>query len=337
MDVSLSVKNTFVYASFEDTDSAGLRRSSSCPSLGVANATPRVDVNSKDVVSPLTSPDSDLTLNRLGTWADVDSDLDEQEPSSGLSLVGLSGFSLTGEVYDPPKVDEKSHAAQETILVQTHESTRTPLCSKASAFSPLIGSSDPHVPFVPISPLNSKASAFVPRSSQVVSMPVQATESPHAPVPGTPSQAFTGSPNITTAMLRNLPCGFTRSILLEILDHEGFTGIYDFVYVPIDFKRGLCKGYAFVNVTSAEHLQRLVEVFDGYYQWPYCSSSKVCQATLSHTQGLRANIERYRNSPVMGDEIPDTFKPALFMGKRELPFPEPTRALPPVSQKIRIQ
>mmetsp|Transcript_71285 Transcript_71285/g.189112 ORF Transcript_71285/g.189112 Transcript_71285/m.189112 type:complete len:135 (+) Transcript_71285:3-407(+) len=134
-------------------------------------------------------------------------------------------------------------------------------------------------------------------------------------------------------MLRNLPCDFTRSDLLDILDREGFAGLYDFVYVPIDFKRGLCKGYSFVNMVAVEHLQRLVEVFDGYNRWSR-SSTKVCQASMSHTQGLTANIERYQNSPVMCDAVPDIFKPALFVGKRQVPFPAPTRTLPQVALNL---
>jgi len=55
------------------------------------------------------------------------------------------------------------------------------------------------------------------------------------------------------------------------------------------------------------------------------------------TQGLRANIERFRNNPVMSDAVPDMFKPALYVGKREVPFPGPTRALAQVSQKSRSQ
>jgi hypothetical protein len=267
-------------------------------------------------------------LSRLGSWADVDSNFDEQEPPAVLSLEGLVGFGFTGEVHDPPNADEKSPVAQEPVLVQTPGRQRTPLSSKASAFNPFIGSSALHVPLAPASPLSGAASAFVPRSSQ-------ATESPDPSVPGTPSQTFTGSPSITTAMLRNLPCGLTRTGLLEILDNEGFTGIYDLVYVPIDFKRELCKGYAFVNLRAAEHLQRLIEVFDGYNQWPHCASSKVCQASLSHTQGLKANIERYRNSPVMGETVPDIFKPALFVGNQQIPFPAPTRTLPLVSEKLK--
>ncbi|CAK0806402.1 unnamed protein product [Prorocentrum cordatum] len=180
---------------------------------------------------------------------------------------------------------------------------------------------------------SSRASAFVPRSSQVARAPAWAVESEGGPVLGAPSQALAQSPAVTTAMLRNLPCDFTRSDLLDILDREGFAGAdgYDFVYVPIDFKRKLCKGYSFVNMVAAEHLQRLVKVFNGYNGWSG-SSTKVCQASMSHTQGLTANIERYRNSPVLCDAVPDIFKPALFMGKRQVPFPEPTRKFSQVIQ-----
>jgi len=335
--VSLGVKNTFVDICFVDAYSAGLRRSSSCPSLGVVNASPREDVNSQDDVSASASHDSNMTLSRLGCWADAGSDSDEQEPPSCLSLVGLSGFSFTGEIYNPSKVDEMSPAVRESVLDQTPASTRTPLSSKASAFNPLIDSSAPHVPFVQASSLNSKASAFAPCSSQMVSMPAQATEFPEAPVLGNPSKAFPGPRAVTTVMLRNLPSSFTRNALLYMLDNEGFAGTYDFLYVPFDFHRKLCKGFALVNLISAEHLQRFVEVFEGYSKLSSCSSSKVCQTSQSHTQGLRANIERFQNSPVMSDAVPDMFKPALYVGKREVPFPGPTRALPQVSQKSRSQ
>lgn len=334
--MSLGVKNTFIC--FVDAYSAGLRRSSSCPSLGVVDATPREDVNSKDDVSAFANPYADMTLSQLGCWADADSDSDEQEPSSCLPLVGLSSFSFAGEIYNPSKVDEVSPAARESALDQKPASTRTPLSSKASAFNPLIDSSAPHVPFAPASPLNSKASAFAPCSSQVVSMPAQATEFPDAPVLGTPSMAFPGSRAVTTVMLRNLPCSFTRNELLCMLDNEGFAGIYDFLYIPFDFQRGWCKGFAFVNLISAEHLQRFVEVFEGYSHWATAiGSSKVCQTSPSHTQGLRANIERFRNNPVMSDAVPDMFKPALYVGKREVPFPGPTGALAQASQKSRTR
>ena len=41
----------------------------------------------------------------------------------------------------------------------------------------------------------------------------------------------------TTVMLRNLPNDYTREMLLALLDTQGFANSYDFVYMPIDFKK----------------------------------------------------------------------------------------------------
>ena len=97
----------------------------------------------------------------------------------------------------------------------------------------------------------------------------------------------------------------------------------DFIYVPIDFKRRThlqrCKGYAWVNLITEQHRQHFVKVFDGW-QCGY-SSEKVLEVIASDTQGLEALIARFQNSEVMGDAVPDTYKPALFNGKRQVPFP----------------
>merc|ERR1740130_533132 len=39
----------------------------------------------------------------------------------------------------------------------------------------------------------------------------------------------------TTLMFRNVPNSYSRDMLLELLDQEGFQGCYDFLYLPTDF------------------------------------------------------------------------------------------------------
>eukprot|EP00928_Gymnodinium_smaydae_P011836 TRINITY_DN14329_c1_g2_i1.p1 TRINITY_DN14329_c1_g2~~TRINITY_DN14329_c1_g2_i1.p1 ORF type:complete len:310 (+),score=37.30 TRINITY_DN14329_c1_g2_i1:36-965(+) len=39
----------------------------------------------------------------------------------------------------------------------------------------------------------------------------------------------------TTVMLMNVPCGYTSSKLIFTIDSEGFAGMYDFIYVPVNF------------------------------------------------------------------------------------------------------
>lgn len=129
----------------------------------------------------------------------------------------------------------------------------------------------------------------------------------------------------TTLMFRNLPNDYSRDAFTELLDSEGFAAEYDFVYVPIDFKSANGFGYAFVNMTSHKAACRFMKHFTGFTQWRF-ESSKVAEVTWSSpSQGYDAHVERYRNSPVMHEAVPDEFKPAMFSKGARVEFPAPTK------------
>lgn len=133
----------------------------------------------------------------------------------------------------------------------------------------------------------------------------------------------------TTLMMRNLPNNYTRSMVLMMLDNQGFNGQYDFVYLPVDFGSSANLGYAFVNLVSASVVRRFWKKFDGFSEWDL-PSSKICHVDWSGPhQGLEAHVERYRNSPVMHKCVPDGYKPVLFEAGQRVPFPPPTKALQP--------
>lgn len=54
--------------------------------------------------------------------------------------------------------------------------------------------------------------------------------------PAKPEKKMENVPR-TTVMLRNLPSEYTSSMLLDLLNSEGFNVLYTFVYLPIDFRR----------------------------------------------------------------------------------------------------
>mmetsp|Transcript_56889 Transcript_56889/g.123079 ORF Transcript_56889/g.123079 Transcript_56889/m.123079 type:complete len:341 (-) Transcript_56889:155-1177(-) len=133
----------------------------------------------------------------------------------------------------------------------------------------------------------------------------------------------------TTVMLRNLPDGFSREEVMDILKAEGFGNRVDFIYVPMNFRNKASFGYAFVNLVSPEAAEKCRERFEGFKAWPR-QSEKICEVSWSDMhQGLEAHVDRYRNSPVMHESVPDEFKPAVFANGMRVAFPPATKALRP--------
>jgi RNA recognition motif-containing protein len=132
---------------------------------------------------------------------------------------------------------------------------------------------------------------------------------------------------LTTVMLRNIPNRYTQSMLLEVLIEQGFRGLYDFVYLPMDFRNGVNLGYAFVNLITNEDALNFMLVFQGFSKW-FVDSVKVCEVSWAHPhQGRHQHVERYRNSPVMHPSMPDDYKPMVFKKGMRVPFPPPTKVI----------
>jgi len=131
----------------------------------------------------------------------------------------------------------------------------------------------------------------------------------------------------TTVMLRNLPNNYSRDMLLELLNQQGFAGKYDFLYLPMDFGSTASLGYAFVNLVSAVDVPQFWKTFEGFSEW-VIPTKKHCKISWSHpVQGLQSNLDRYRNSPVMHPDVPDAYKPARFDCGARVQFPPPTKKL----------
>merc|ERR1712046_317515 len=101
----------------------------------------------------------------------------------------------------------------------------------------------------------------------------------------------------------------------------GYSGLYDFMYLPIDFSSSNANGYAFVNFGTPEDAQRFQEHFKGFSKWEV-ESDNICDITWSTVlQGLAAHVDRYRSSPVMHEDAPDEGKPVVFSNGVRAPFP----------------
>jgi len=135
----------------------------------------------------------------------------------------------------------------------------------------------------------------------------------------------------STIMLRNLPAYFSTKSLVDLLEVEGRLGDCDFCYLPVHFKTGNGMGYAFVNV-SAEAKERFVRHFSGFVL-PGADQGQIgCSKLLEvlpafGSQGLQANIDKYRNSPVMHVSVPQEFKPVVLVDGKVAEFPLPTKGV----------
>lgn len=131
----------------------------------------------------------------------------------------------------------------------------------------------------------------------------------------------------TTILVRNIPNSYTRERFISLLNAEGFQSLYDLVYLPIDFTSRSGYGYAFINFVSEQAAQQFRDHFEGFNEWGVFSE-KTCDATgVAAHQGLDANIQRYRNSPMMHESVPDEFRPVIFKDGARIPFPAPTRKI----------
>jgi len=148
--------------------------------------------------------------------------------------------------------------------------------------------------------------------------------------PSNNRMASTPQNDKTTLMFRHLPDDYVVDCFLALLDKEGFEGTYDFAYMPMDFQKQVAVGYAFVNFTSAQVAQCAWCHFDGFDTWDVSGCSKQCEVRWSNAQqGVSANVDRYRNSPVMHESVDDKHKPRLFVHGVRVAFPLPTEKIRP--------
>jgi len=131
----------------------------------------------------------------------------------------------------------------------------------------------------------------------------------------------------TTVMLRNLPQGYGRDMLVDLMNRNGFCACFDFVYIPINFRSQAMFGYAFVNFVDETQALRARGTFEGFKDWGV-ETDKVCEVSWSDMhQGLMAHVNRYRSSPVMHESVPDEYKPAVYSHGRRVAFPAPTKRI----------
>jgi len=135
-----------------------------------------------------------------------------------------------------------------------------------------------------------------------------------------------------TLMLRNIPNKYTQEQLLADLD--SYRKAIDFLYLPTDFKNTCNLGYAFLNFRDGDVAEAFAAAHNGERLPRFPLSPKVLSVQCARVQGVQANIERFRDSSVMGVQV-EAMKPMLFEDGMQIPFPAPSGDLPPLGLRRR--
>jgi hypothetical protein len=125
----------------------------------------------------------------------------------------------------------------------------------------------------------------------------------------------------TSVTIRNLKkC--TRQMLLDLLDRQGFEGLYNLVYLPLYFRNGQNFPYAFVKFVSESAALDFQACTHGYADSVLFGDS-FADVCWSECQGLQAMIEKFQSRRVCHPAVDDEFSPLLFKDGKIVPLPLP--------------
>jgi len=131
-----------------------------------------------------------------------------------------------------------------------------------------------------------------------------------------------------TLMVRNLSQDLTQGELVQQLVLAGYRGLFDFIYMPMNLRGQGNFGYAFVNFKSHTIAVQVISRLQSLELGDPLSSLE-WNAMWSTCQGFAANVDRYRNSPLMHELVPQECKPSVYDGNGDLAsFPKPTKTIP---------
>eukprot|EP00928_Gymnodinium_smaydae_P066283 TRINITY_DN4931_c4_g1_i1.p1 TRINITY_DN4931_c4_g1~~TRINITY_DN4931_c4_g1_i1.p1 ORF type:complete len:384 (+),score=58.94 TRINITY_DN4931_c4_g1_i1:53-1204(+) len=263
---------------------------------------PEMDVDDYFWGVCVSQPEDETTPDLVNAGMDIDDTVSEEKEAYSASAPAYHGLGLTYGAQLPNDNHRVSMGQNRSSLSAAPMSPHEPAQLKTfSAF--------------PIPPLGAQRDLSM--QSHSGNLPAR--------VPCDAKHGETqGEEKRTTVMLMNVPLRYKSSKLMHDFDSEGFAGMYDFIYVPMAAARS-SKGYAFVNWVNPSIAQQFLSAFNGFSRWSI-TSKNVCQTVWAKQhQGLQANIDRYRNSTVLGKTLPDEYKPRIFNDGREMPFPPPVR------------
>ncbi|CAE8713512.1 unnamed protein product [Polarella glacialis] len=92
---------------------------------------------------------------------------------------------------------------------------------------------------------------------------------------------------VVTMMMRNLPNRYKQEMVREEVEKSGFSDAFDILYLPLDPKTRVNRGYAFINFKTALQASQFKATFDGY-RMQKSNSHKAVSVVPAKLQGFDA-------------------------------------------------
>ncbi|TMW85643.1 hypothetical protein EJD97_022769 [Solanum chilense] len=122
--------------------------------------------------------------------------------------------------------------------------------------------------------------------------------------------SWTRKNNNTTIMIKNIPYHYNREMLMQFLDEHCYLEnqktrdsngenihvfAYDFLYLPMDFKKKRSKGYAFVNFTNQRSVWSFFYAFNDKLN-VFPGSRRSVKIVTAKIQGKEALVNRFKQT-----------------------------------------
>jgi len=117
----------------------------------------------------------------------------------------------------------------------------------------------------------------------------------------------------TTCMIKNIPNKYTTEMMLDFINASHF-GEYNFFYLRMDFRNKCNVGYAFINFSGTNSIERFYKRINGK-KWPLFCSGKIAELTYASIQGIESLKCKFRRSTVMLEHR--EYRPRMFYTEGE--------------------
>jgi hypothetical protein len=117
---------------------------------------------------------------------------------------------------------------------------------------------------------------------------------------------------VKTVMIRQIPRQYTQAMLLQEVNNRGFENLFDFLYLPFDFKKGVNVGYGFINFIDTKYAESCRDEFDGtYLEQKVKHKGKPLRVHPAQVQGYEANHRHFVQTKT-GQKQDPHFSPLFF-------------------------